>query len=231
MVAHDIWIADGPEIAMSLAGLAVPFPTRMTLVRLPNDDLWLHSPIAPETNLLTAVEKCGRVRFLVAPNTLHYWWLQDWQLLFPTADAYTLPNLAQRAKRKLPPCKPLTMTAPEAWQGVIDQVVVEGNSFSEVVFFHKASRTLILTDLIENFELTRVKSAWMRWLIRLGGVYDPFGKTPRDMQFAFSFHREQLRRSVETMLNWEPSRVLFAHGRWYERDVASELHRAFRWIL
>jgi hypothetical protein len=33
------------------------------------------------------------------------------------------------------------------------------------------------------------------------------------------------------MIAWNPERVILAHGRWYERDGAQELRRAFRWVL
>lgn len=32
--ADDVWIVDGPEVGYRLAGLTVPCPTRMTVVRL-----------------------------------------------------------------------------------------------------------------------------------------------------------------------------------------------------
>jgi hypothetical protein len=33
------------------------------------------------------------------------------------------------------------------------------------------------------------------------------------------------------VLAWEPDRVIFAHGRWFERDGAAELRRSFRWLV
>jgi hypothetical protein len=33
------------------------------------------------------------------------------------------------------------------------------------------------------------------------------------------------------MLAWQPERVMIAHGRWYDKDAAAELRRAFRWVL
>lgn len=231
LIAHEVWIADGSEINLSLGPLSIPFPTRMTVIRLPNDELWIHSPIAPDPWLVEAVAKLGFVRHLIAPNTLHYWWLIDWSALFPFASAYALPGLECRAKRALPFCLPITSSAPETWCNAIDQVIFDGHSFREAAFFHRPSRTLILADLVENFELPRVKSFWMRLLIRLGQVADPHGATPLDMRIMFSGNMNEVQRSVETLLSWDPSRVLLAHGRWYDRDAAQELHRAFRWAL
>jgi hypothetical protein len=101
---------------------------------------------------------------------------------------------------------------------------------TEVVFFHIASRTLVLTDLIENFESGKV-GPLMRFLIWLGGVRNPDGSTPRDMRLSFRRQRPQVRAAVETMIGWDPERVILAHGRWYASDARAELQRAFRWIL
>ncbi|WP_235857810.1 DUF4336 domain-containing protein [Marimonas lutisalis] len=99
----------------------------------------------------------------------------------------------------------------------------------EAVFFHRASRTLILTDLIENFEAAKLPW-WMRIAARMGGILDPDGQMPRDMRATFRGHHDQLRAAVERMIGWDPERVIVAHGRWYRRDGAAELRRAFRFL-
>jgi hypothetical protein len=101
---------------------------------------------------------------------------------------------------------------------------------TEVVFFHRASRTLILTDLIENFEPRKLGFV-MRWLTWLGGVQDPDGAMPRDMRLTYAKRKDDLRTAVETMVAWNPERVILAHGRWYQTNGTQELRRAFRWLL
>jgi hypothetical protein len=229
-VAGGLWIVDGPEISFGF-GIKVPFPTRTTIVRLPDDGLWLHSPIAPDPELAARVKALGTVRVLVAPNTLHYWWLADWAELFPDAAVFAPQGIARTAKKRLPCHQTLDEKPSPLWAGAIDQLVVSGGILNEFVFFHRPSRTLILTDLIENFELSRIRSRWLRALLRIGGVADPDGKSPIDMRLSFRGHRAELRVAVRTMLAWKPERVIFAHGRWYNRDGEHELRRAFRWVL
>ncbi len=43
-IGEDIWLVDGPIVQMSMYGVKIPFPTRMTIVRLSNSELWCHSP-------------------------------------------------------------------------------------------------------------------------------------------------------------------------------------------
>jgi hypothetical protein len=119
--------------------------------------------------------------------------------------------------------------APPDWAAELEQHLVAGSRIHrEVVFFHRASRTLILTDLIENFE-PQLMPAWTRPLLRLAGICHPDGKPALDLRL--TFRRSALRASVERLLAWEPERVILAHGRCYKRDGAAELRRAFRWLL
>ena len=230
-VAEDVWIVDGPEIRMRWLGLKIPFPTRMTVVRLPDRSLWLHSPIAPDERVVEALAPLGRVAHIVAPNTLHYWHVPSWAAHFPEATVWLAPGLPAKAKRPLPAHRPLDAAPPAEWQGAFDQVVVIGDVLNEVDFFHRPSRTAILTDLIENFEPARVKSRFWRAIMRWSGAADPDGKAPADMRATFRRHRGAVRAAVETMLGWNPERVIIAHGRWYDSDGTAELRRAFRWVL
>ena len=228
--AEDVWIVDGPEIGMNYFGLTLPFPTRMTVVRMPDGKVWIHSPIAWNASLGAAVDRLGSVCHLVAPNTLHYSYLADWQARYPQATSYGPPRAA-RAGAKPPISAVLGETAPAAWGDAFGQCLVCGTQLTEVDFFHRASRTLILTDLIENFEPWRVRNRLLRWTMQAFGAADPDGKTPIDMQLSFIRHRPGVRRAARQMIAWSPERIVLAHGRCYEKDAVAELHRAFRWVL
>jgi hypothetical protein len=229
--ADDVWIADGPEIGMSILGATFPFPTRMTVVRLQSGDLWLHSPIAWSESLASSIAELGPVRHLIAPNTLHYSYLTVWRDHYPDARTYAAPDLARRARIPMTFDETLGAAPPAAWEGALDQCVTRGRVVTEADFFHRASRTLILTDLIENFEPDRVRNPALRWLIRLAGAADPDGKAPIDMRLSFFGRRAEIRRSAQRMLAWEPERIILSHGRCYEANGVAELRRAFRWAL
>jgi hypothetical protein len=98
----------------------------------------------------------------------------------------------------------------------------------EAVFFHRASSTLILTDLIQNLETAKLP-AWMRPLVWLAGTDDSDGKMPPHLRL--TFHKTPLAESIEVMIAWNPHRLILAHGRWYHQDAVDELRRAFRRIL
>lgn len=229
-VAPDIWLIDGPAIRF----FGLPFSTRATVVRLANGDLWVHSPTHMTENLRAGLAALGPVRHLVAPNWIHYAYIRHWQAAFPQALAWAAPGVSARAEKHGVPLRfdhDLGSAAEPPWAGQIAQIIVEGSPVHrEAVFFHITSKTLILTDLIENFE-PRKLVWWMRPLVRLGGIADPDGAMPRDMRLTFRSGRKRLRGAVETMIGWGPERVILAHGRWYDRDGVAELRRAFRFVL
>ncbi|MBZ9987640.1 DUF4336 domain-containing protein [Mesorhizobium sp. BH1-1-5] len=228
-VAPDLWIVDGPEITLNRIGLKLPFTTRMTVIRMSNGDLILHSPVEFSPGLHSALDKLGPIRFLVAPNSLHYWWIPDWKAQLRDVPVYAVPGLEKRAKRPIQ-VDQLLMDRQSPWPNEIDLLVVKGDVLTEAVFFHRVSRTLILTDLIENFELNRIHSWFLRLLVHLSGAADPDGKAPIDMQLTFFRSSQALRKAVRQMIVWAPERIIFAHGRWYEKDGVKELRRAFRWV-
>lgn len=229
-VGPDIWIVDGPEIEFGFAGIKMPFPTRMTVIRLSSGDLLVHSPIFASSEVEASMAALGPVRHIIAPNTLHYWWAPEWQARYPDATLYGVPGLEKRAKRVVQ-VDVVLGDKPLPFLDDLGVVVVGGGFFTEAVFFHRASRTLILTDLIENFEPGRVRNWFYRVMLRLGGAADPDGKAPLDMRWSFLGRRTQLRVAVKQMIEWAPEAVIVAHGRWYRQNGVTELRRAFRWVL
>lgn len=230
-VARDVWIVDGPIIHFGMPWPKMPFPTRMTVIRLADGGLWLHSPTKPTAALMGQIDATGSVRHLIGPNRIHYWWIPDWRKAYPRAETWLAPRIREQADGRIDfETQELAGPSDYPWDDEIATLPVAGDFMTEFVFFHRASRTLILTDLIENFE-PRKLGFFMRLLTRLGGVLDPDGQMPRDMRLTFRKHREGVARAVRQMIDWKPERIVLAHGRWYERDGTAELERAFRWVL
>ncbi|MCE9650655.1 MAG: DUF4336 domain-containing protein [Parvibaculum sp.] len=228
--AEDVWIVDGPVIRMKWLWTSLPFPTRMTVARLSDGGLWVHSPTELTTTLKTEIDALGPVRFLVAPNKIHYWWVRDWQIAYPEALSFAAPRVEETARKRGAVFTRVLGAAPvPEWRGEIEHVPVSGKYMTEVDFFHQASRTLILTDLIENFEPAKLHGRLWRFICRMGGVLDPHGSMPRDLRATFAGQKDEVKRAVETMIGWHPERIVVAHGRCYQTDAEAELRRAFRW--
>ena len=232
-VGEDLWVIDGPLVRMAYFGGSIPFPTRMVIVRLQSGDLFLWSPTEPDDRLLSQVDALGPVKHLVSPNKIHYAHIGAWKQAYPKAVAWASPRVRKRAASqgvKVAFEAELGDEPDPVWREDLDQLIFRGSRYmEEVVFFHRKTRTLILADLLENFEPEKVGSAY-GWLVRLAGAADPDGKAPIDLRLTFLGRKSQARASFERMLAWKPEKVIVAHGRWYERDGTKELRRAFRWL-
>ena len=232
-ISEDLWIVDGPVIRMSYFGGSLPFPTRMAVVRLEGGDLFLWSPTEPVESLRQQIDALGPVRHLVSPNKLHYAHIPAWKRAYPEATAWASPGVRKRAASQRIGVSfdaDLGEEPDPAWQEDLDQLIFRGSRLlEEVVFFHRRTRTVILADLIENFEPGRLGRVH-GWLARLAGVADPDGKTPVDLRMTFWGRKRVARAALARMLAWEPEKVILAHGRSYEADGMGELQRAFRWL-
>jgi glyoxylase-like metal-dependent hydrolase (beta-lactamase superfamily II) len=204
----------------------------MVVIRLRSGGLWLWSPTAPTPALFAEVDALGPVEHLVSPNRFHYAALPAWKARYPHATVWASPGVRERARSQqleVPFDADLQDDAPAAWAQELEQLVFRGSRFvEEVVFFHKASSTLILADLVMALEQERVRPRF-RWLLTLGGAMWP-GQTPREVQATSWGRKSQARACYQRMLGWQPRRVLFAHGRCYLDDAVARLERAFAWL-
>lgn len=228
-VANDLWVVDsGP---MNVYGMSMPI--RMTVIRLRNSDLILHSPTRHSPELQTALEHAGRIRHLVAPNIAHWTFAQAWQRAVPGSLLWAAPELATRRavkKAKLHIDRELRENAPAEWRNEIEQILIKGAGFREVALFHRASATLVLTDTVVNLEPKKLPLP-MAVLMRLGGAAAPHGGAPLYLRALILLKRRQAVTAMRRILALKPERVIFAHGAWFEADGTRRLRRSLRWLL
>ena len=202
-IAKDLWTT---EHSLRIAGL--PIGTRTSVVRLGDGSLLLHSPGPLDPAAKSALEALGPVRALVAPNALHHFYVEENARAFPEARIYGAPGVAAK-QPGVHFHEELGDTPPEAWSADLDQLLVRGApGVGEVVFLHRPSRTLLLTDLA--FNVCHSDSAFMRFFMRLNGGYGRFGPT-RMLKSRFR-DRAAVRASVERILAWDFDRVSVTHG-------------------
>lgn len=222
-LAEELWIFEGDTVTF----YHCPFTTRMTVVRMSNGDLWLHSPIAYSFHLAEQLAILGTVRYLVAPNHLHHLYLSDWVEHYPDAHLSGTDQVI-RKRADLHFDDSLNVDRKWPWRDEIDQVLVSGSSLmQECVFFHHPSQTVIVTDLIENFPENHFKG-WRKLLCKLAGIVAPNGKTPLDWRL--SFKKEVVREHIHTIQEWQPERIVMAHGEIIEQDAEAFLQRSFNWV-
>ena len=221
-LSENLWIADRPQ---RFHGLEVG--TRMTVIRLADGGLLLHSPVQLDSGLCRALDALGRVRYVVAPNRLHHLYAGEVAKVYPAARLWIAPGL-ERKRPDLPFVSVLGDEAPGAWRNEVDQVFFRGRPYeNEVAFFHRASRTLILCDLAFNFGPGAAVAT--RLLMRLLRSYGRFGPSTLDPWLIRD--RRAARQSLERILAWDFDRVVVAHGDVLESGGREALRRGYAWLL
>ena len=229
-VAENVFVID----SLFSGAMGLILPVRMTAIRLPNGELLLHSPTRFSAGLRSELERLGRIRHLVAPNIAHWTFLKNWQDACPDATTWAAPGLRERAQVRRSRVRldhDLGETAPSEWGGALELVMVPGGlGFREIALFHRPTRTLMLTDLVLNLEASKVPAV-LRPLARLLGILAPDGMAPAYLRALIKLRRQAATQAASKLLNLEPERVIFAHGRWFEKDGAAALRRSLRWLV
>ena len=219
-IGPDIGVVDGPFEYFTTAGvrLPMPFTTRMTVMRLSNGDLFLHSPIKFDEALASELQQMGTIRHLVSPNQFHYAHIGEWSKAFPDAIPWASPRVRQRARARhidIAFARDLDSSPPEEWQQDIDQTLFPGGYFKEFIFFHKQSKTLVVADTIFNIELDKMPEPW-RTATRLSGMYYPRGKLFFGMRLPLFMQPRKAKAAIAKIHSWRPERIVLSHGRCFE---------------
>jgi hypothetical protein len=118
--------------------------------------------------------------------------------------------------------------APALWAGELEQLFVGGvPRMFEYVFFHPATRTLLVTDLV--FHLQQVDGWLARTVLSLNQAYGRFGPS-RAFRVLLLRDRAALRASLDRILAWDFDRLILCHGEPVERDARARLRDAFDWL-
>ncbi|MCG8335912.1 MAG: DUF4336 domain-containing protein [Proteobacteria bacterium] len=91
----NIWTVEGGIVKM----FTIPFETRMTIIKLSDDSLWVHSPITMNTGIRQKIDELGSIKNIVAPNRFHHLSLGEWSGTYPVANLWAAPGLEKKRKR------------------------------------------------------------------------------------------------------------------------------------
>lgn len=220
-ITDGLWGLDG---RVSMPG-GVRFPLRMTVVRLPDRGLLLHSPVEVSEEQSAAIDALGEVRVVVAPSLLHHLHVGPAVARWPDARLLGAPGLAEK-RPDLPFRGVLPDDADESWASALRPILLRGApSVSEVVFVHRPTATLICTDLLFHM---RADDLPTRLLLGLVGCQGRLAAS-RSWRWVFARDTDLLRASVAEVLSEPIRRVVPAHGAVAEVDRAA-LIEAFGWL-
>lgn len=221
----NIWIIKGSCVAVG----GFNYPSCMVVIQLQDETLFIWSPIKLTEELKYNINQLGDVAHIIAPNSLHHLFVPEWQLAYPNARLHAAPNLQQK-RMDINFDTELTSESLHGWEDDIEKVLFEGNLITtEVVFFHKASRTVLFADLIQQFS-EHSFSGWRKIIAKLDLMICDEPSVPRKFRFA-TIKRNFARKALAHILEWPAEKVIMAHGTPVMKQGKVFIKRAFIWLL
>jgi len=208
-ISDNVWVAPRPFIWQG-----IDVGGRMTVIKLNDNSLWVHSPVELDESLHSELMKIGNVGHIIAPNYEHVKFTQSWINFYDGAKSYGCPGM----KSKYPSIdiddELSSDDSVSPWQQEIEVCFVNAernpfNSkpfFNEVVFFHKPSKSLITTDIYWNYP-NNAPLGTLLWKFGMDKIYLPFYKklmvhdTKRYDEICNKITKE-----------WKPQYIIPCHG-------------------
>jgi hypothetical protein len=180
---------------------------QMHIVKLDNNRLVVHSPVALTDSLKSSIDNLGEVSAVIYPTytpTLH---LSDWWLQFPDALFYATTEVIQK-RSDITFDNSLSSNTPDCWKHQLLQTPILGSSQpTHMVFCDPVSRTLLLDTL----------------LVSRRSVSLPL------FQRRFYHNHFMLRSSIQEVLTWPFDTLLSSNGLVIKSDAKQTFYEAFKW--
>ena len=198
----------------------------MTVVRLSDASLILHSPCRPLDDLVRKIGRLGAVSHVVAPNWFHDLYLKQYRELYPQAKFWGPRFLRTQQPSLIDTVLDGAVQPP--WFEEMPHITLSGLiSLDESIFFHANTRTLLAADFLTNAIASARAPLLTRMgyrFLRLDGRLQIF---PYLRWFGFS-SRASIASAVRQIFTWNPERLIVGHGKPLEADVNEQLRAAFR---
>ena len=213
-----VWLASDP---VRIVGMQLS--ATMALLRLGDGSLVAYSPVSLTAERRAAVDAIGRLAHVYAPSTFHHRWAGEWAAAYPQARVHAPAPLAKKLRVE----RVLGDGSEPAFDGVVDEVHIDGFRLDETVLVHRASRTLVVADLVHN--VGRPEGAWARMYTKTMGFYDRVALS-RMLRWAAFSDRAAARRSVDAVLALPFDRLVVGHGAPLAAGAKEALAAAYAWL-
>lgn len=191
--------------------------TRMTVIRLDDGSLWVHSPVRLTAGTAAELAELGPVAHIVIPNTFpeHGFFARQFTRAYPDARVYaTVPKekLLFVVKWGLPRVDlVLGNKPPPAWAGTIDQMLVSlDGGFSDSLFCHRPTGALLCADLFWYADDEFARGPLLRWNLRRLGFYKEVGSIAMAL-LKSKKNRSRVQELADKLGTWEFDTLIFGH--------------------
>eukprot|EP00168_Porphyra_purpurea_P001344 TRINITY_DN11669_c0_g1_i1.p1 TRINITY_DN11669_c0_g1~~TRINITY_DN11669_c0_g1_i1.p1 ORF type:complete len:258 (+),score=91.56 TRINITY_DN11669_c0_g1_i1:337-1110(+) len=219
----NIWVA---ERTFHPSPSAPDIGGKTTIIKLADGSLFVHNPLLLTRALADALAAVGPVSHIVSASLAHHGYMAQWLGAYPDAVGLGPPGLAEKCPH-LPLAGALGDTPVPALAGDLEQVHVAAvPAFSETVFFHRPTRTVLVTDLLMHFG-TKAEGYGLGSRL-LGSIFR--GPVRRATRSVLAKDKAAFRAQIGRVAAWEADRLVMAHGTIVEGGVGAALRDWFPFL-
>ncbi|KAJ7201703.1 hypothetical protein GGX14DRAFT_159998 [Mycena pura] len=197
----------------------LPFGGRSTAVKLSTGAVWVlaSTPLTHDTK--AALDKLGPVKWIMGADAVHHMYLGQFKKAYPEAKVIGVEALVAKKKAEgLVFDGAYGLDSPDTKYGFEDEIhacYFSGFANKDVAWFHVASKTLIVADLLFNLpgteQYSKSKKATDARVPILGKI-DPFGNIHKRLVWGQGKDKAAMTRDAKTVLEWAPERIIMCHG-------------------
>jgi len=240
-VSTGVWAAERPFIWNS-----IDVGGRSVICRMNDGSLLIHSPVNYTNELGNALESLGgNVGYIISPNYEHLKYASQWNKQYPNAKMIACPGLPEKMN-DINWSIELNHNLPDNLIDSIDSIWFDCESvlgkpfFNEIIFYHKKSKTCIMTDIWWNypsnelpnyfgqyetgqihecskvpisdkfFPSINVPSGTLAWKFGMDKIYWPFY---RNIMVGNNIKKKNnYMKAVEKLLSWDVETLAPCHG-------------------
>lgn len=216
-IADDVML-----ISFPWQTLGIDFRRNVTLLRLADGRVVVHSTAPFTEQDIAAIRRFGEPSWLVEATLMHDTFAKEGRAALPNIP-YLAPDGFAKAtgvqtESLLPP--------PREWDGEIDVLRIDGVRMNEHALFHRRSRTLVVADLF--FSFAEETSGWPRFFVRqVMRLPRLFGISAFYRLFVIR-DKKAFGRSMRTLLALDFERLVVAHWQPMDRDAKRGVEQALR---
>ncbi|EPS95076.1 hypothetical protein FOMPIDRAFT_1133127 [Fomitopsis schrenkii] len=214
----------------------IPFGGRSTAIKLSNGDVWVmaSTPLTAETK--AKLNELGPVKWIVGADAVHHMFLGEFKKEYPEAKLVAVDEAVKKKSKEGLEFHGVWGTDPRdrqfGFENDVQHCFFDGFANRDTAFFHPASKTLIVADLLFNLPATEQYSkSSSSGTIPIFGSLTPYMGIHKRFTWYLGVDKEAMKRDVKTVANWDFDRIIPCHGDVIEKDGKKAWCEAYKWYI
>ncbi|KAK0458163.1 uncharacterized protein EV420DRAFT_382494 [Desarmillaria tabescens] len=219
-VTTNVWIFSKPFTRARF----IPFGGRSTAIKLASGDVWVLASTPLTLDTKETIDKLGPVKWIVAGDAEHHLFLAEYKKAYADAKLVVVERLFKKKKDEgLDVAGAYGVDPPETEYGFESEIKAHyfpGFQNQDVAFYHVASKSLIVADLIFNLPGTEQYSkSKASAKVPIIGKFSPPGLVLKSLLWSLGKDKDAMRRDIKVVSEWDFSRIIMCHGDVIEEDA------------